>query len=249
MKVFISWSGDYSKRLGAAIHWWLPKVLSVDVYFSDVDIGVGARWYHSIVDNLEQSDAGLIIVTPENITRQWLMFEAGAMARSVTQARVCPILFDITMSEFNLNGGPLAFFQGVEFTEDDFRKLQKTINNGKLGEEDLRERFAAWWSGLNERIKKIDATPQPALKEPDEKELLGEILGHTRAILREFEKQQGRMLGYESAARRLLGLGGVSGLRANTGSVQTSPRRQVLLDVDEPSSDGVLDGTVAKSNK
>ena len=27
MKVFISWSGDRSKQLAEAIHWWLPKVL------------------------------------------------------------------------------------------------------------------------------------------------------------------------------------------------------------------------------
>ena len=44
MKVFISWSGDYSRQIAAAIYWWLPKVLSVeDVYFSDIDIGVGSR--------------------------------------------------------------------------------------------------------------------------------------------------------------------------------------------------------------
>jgi hypothetical protein len=182
MKVFISWSGDHSRQLAAAIHWWLPKVLSVDVYFSDADIGVGSRWYYSIVDNLEKSDAGLVIVTPENITRQWLMFEAGAMAKSVSQARVCPILFGITKTEFNLNGGPLASFQGVEFTEDDFRKLQKTINNSKLGEEDLRERFDAWWSGLKERIGAIKAAPQPALKEPSTNELLQEIFSLTKGL-------------------------------------------------------------------
>src|SRR5215472_8413066 len=56
-----------------------------------------------------------VILTPENITRQWIMFEAGAMARSVTQARVCPILFGITKSEWNLRGGPLSFFQAAEF--------------------------------------------------------------------------------------------------------------------------------------
>ena len=63
MKVFISWSGEYSKQLAAAIHWWLPKVLNpVDPYFSDTDIEIGSRWYHSIVDNLEKSDAGLVIL-------------------------------------------------------------------------------------------------------------------------------------------------------------------------------------------
>jgi len=35
MKVFISWSGEYSKQLGEAIRWWLPKVLNpVEVFFS-----------------------------------------------------------------------------------------------------------------------------------------------------------------------------------------------------------------------
>src|SRR5262249_2203724 len=188
MKVFISWSGDYSKQLAAAIYWWLPKVLNpVDVYFSDTDIEVGSRWYHSIVDNHEKSDAGLLILTPENITRQWIMFEAGAMARSVTQARVCPILFGITKSELNLNGGPLSFFQAAEFTEDDFRKLQKTINSGRLGEADLVEVFDAWWPKLKQRIEAITIAPQPALKEPSEKELLQEILGLTRSLVRELQ--------------------------------------------------------------
>src|SRR5262249_55851708 len=191
MKVFISWSGDYSKQLAAAIYWWLPKVLNpVDVYFSDTDIEVGSRWYNSIVDNLEKSDAGLVIMDPENITRQWIMFEAGAMARSVTEARVCPILFGITKAKWNLRGGPLSFFQAAEFTEDDFRKLQKTINNGRLGEADLREVFDVWWPRLKQKIEAITTAPQPTLKEPSEKELLQEILGLTRSLIREFQWYQ-----------------------------------------------------------
>jgi TIR domain len=64
----------------------------VEVYFSDTDIEVGSRWYNEIVDALEKSDAGLVILTAENISRQWIMFEAGAIARSVERGRVCPIL-------------------------------------------------------------------------------------------------------------------------------------------------------------
>jgi hypothetical protein len=214
MKVFISWSGDYSKQLAEAIHWWLPKVLNpVDAYFSDIDIEAGARWYHSIVDNLERSDAGLVILTPENITRQWIMFEAGALARSVTQARVCPILFDITKSELNLNGGRLSFFQAVEFTEDDFRKLQKTINNGRLGEADLKEVFDVWWPKLKQRIETIAAAPQPALKEPTDKEVLREILGITRSLVGEQQKlilvlSEGGLTDVEAIVRALQRGGG-----------------------------------------
>jgi uncharacterized protein YerC len=35
MKVFISWSGDYSKRLAEAIHWRLPNVLQFARPYSD----------------------------------------------------------------------------------------------------------------------------------------------------------------------------------------------------------------------
>jgi TIR domain-containing protein len=86
MKVFISWSGDYSKQLAAAIDWWLPKVLNqVEVYFSDIDIEVGSRWYHSIVDNLEKSDAGLVILTPEKHYSSVDHVRGRSKARSVTQ--------------------------------------------------------------------------------------------------------------------------------------------------------------------
>jgi len=138
-KVFISWSGDYSRQVAAAIKKWLPRVLqSVEVYFSDTDIEVGSTWYNEIIDALERSDAGLIILTPENITRQWIMFEAGALARGVSKERVCPILFGIKKSAVK---GPLYFRQSVEFKERDFRKLLETINNGRIGETDFNEIF------------------------------------------------------------------------------------------------------------
>jgi hypothetical protein len=180
MKVFISWSGDYSKQLAAAIKSWLPRVLqSVEVFFSDTDIEVGSTWYDDIIDALESSDAGLIILTPENITRQWIMFEAGAIARGVSKDRVCPILFGVKKSALR---GPLQFRQAVEFTEDDFRKLLKTINNGRIGETDLNVIFNTWWPSLKQSIEAITTRPQPVLKEPSEKELLHELLGLTKGL-------------------------------------------------------------------
>lgn len=179
-KVFISWSGDYSRQLAAAIKKWLPMVLqSVEVYFSDTDIEVGSTWYDAIIDALERSDAGLIILTPENITRQWIMFEAGAIARGVSKDRVCPILFGIKKSALK---GPLQFRQSVEFTEGDFRKLLKTINNGRIGETDFNDIFDTWWPKLKQSIEAIRAAPQPVLKEPSEKELLHELLGLTKGL-------------------------------------------------------------------
>jgi hypothetical protein len=184
MKVFISWSGEQSKQLAEAIKEWLPRVLqSVELYFSDTDIQAGARWYSEIIDALEKSDAGLVILTPENITRQWIMFEAGAIARSVEKGRVCPILFGIEKSDLK---GPLAFFQSAEFAEDDFRKLLRTLNGGRLGDADFKDVFDTWWPKLEEKIEVILSSqpPSPAPRRQD-RDLLEEAVSNTRAILRE----------------------------------------------------------------
>jgi hypothetical protein len=185
-KVFISWSGDQSKRLGAAIKQWLPKVLQlVEVYFSDTDIEVGSRWYNEIVDALEKSDAGLVILTPENISRQWIMFEAGAIARSVERGRVCPILFGLKKSDLK---GPLGFFQSVEFVQEDFRKLLRTLNSGRLGEADFNDVFDTWWPKLKEKVEAIlSSQPHTPAPHREEKELLEEVVINTRTILRELQ--------------------------------------------------------------
>src|SRR5262245_42428631 len=150
------------------------------------------------------------------------------MARSVTQARVCPILFGITKSEWNLNGGPLSFFQAAEFTEDDFRKLQKTINNGRLGDADLIERFDMWWPKFKQRIETITIAPQPILKEPDQKELLQEILGLTRSIVRELQEPR-RLLRFATINPEVLA------------TVEALQRRD--SNATSPSHGGILGGT------
>jgi hypothetical protein len=96
-----------------------------------------------------------------------------------------PILFDIKKSNLR---GPLAFFQSVEFSEDDFRKLLKTINSGRLSEANFKDVFDTWWPKLKRSIEAIKPAPQPALKKPSDGELLQEILGVTRNLVIEHQK-------------------------------------------------------------
>src|SRR5437588_334187 len=98
--VFISWSGERSKYIAACIREWLPNVVqSIRPWFSDDDIGRGARWYSEISRQLEQSNCGILCVTPENQHSPWLLFEAGALAKRLDKARVCPFLFDLTPTD------------------------------------------------------------------------------------------------------------------------------------------------------
>lgn len=187
MKVFISWSGPLSKRLGEAIRDWLPGVLQAVVpYFTPSDIEKGARWSTDIAKELEESSVGILCVTQDNLHSDWILFEAGALSKRLQRSHVCPILFGITNTDL---AGPLKQFQTTEFEKNDFSKLIGVIN-GQLGEHKLPQKtlelvFDKWWPDLDLRIKDILKDVQKA-DQPirSDRELLEEILLLNRESIR-----------------------------------------------------------------
>src|ERR1051326_1201012 len=82
MKVFISWSGPLSQKLAAMLRVWLPSVIQVvKPYYSPDDINKGTRWAAEISKELEESQVGLLCITPDNLYSPWIMFEAGALSK------------------------------------------------------------------------------------------------------------------------------------------------------------------------
>jgi hypothetical protein len=91
MKVFISWSGERSRAVAEALWEWLPNVIqTVNPWVSLADIEKGARWSTEIASQLETCCVGLICLTPENLSAPWLLFEAGAISKTLDKAFVCP---------------------------------------------------------------------------------------------------------------------------------------------------------------
>jgi hypothetical protein len=187
MKVFISWSGERSKLLAEAIREWLPNVLQfTKPYFTPADIEKGARWANEISKELEQSSIGVIAMTEENLTSPWIMFEAGALSKVVGEARVCPILFGIRLTDLV---GPLTSFQAITFNRDEVRQLLTTINNAAkeaaLGERSLDAAFDMWWRVLEKKIEDILSAAKPTSRpQRSPTELLEEVVENTRTIIR-----------------------------------------------------------------
>ncbi|MEB0077975.1 TIR domain-containing protein [Pseudomonas sp. CCI3.2] len=188
MKVFISWSGPVSKRLGESIRDWLPGVLQlVTPYFTPSDIEKGGRWASDIAKELSSAELGILCVTRDNIHSDWLLFEAGALSKSLDKSFVCPILFGINNTDL---AGPLKQFQTTEFTRLDFHKLI-TVINSRLGDQKLPTKtldvvFDKWWPDLEEKISEILSSitiidgPVRA-----DREVLDEILLLSRAASRQ----------------------------------------------------------------
>jgi hypothetical protein len=190
MKVFIHWSGDRSKQLAEAIHWWLPNVLQfVKPYFTPADIEKGARWANEISKELEQSQIGIIAMTAENLASPWIMFEAGAISKVVGEARVCPIVFGIRKTDLV---GPLTMFQAIEFNRAEVRQLLTTINKAAkevaLLDRSLDAAFNMWWPELEKKVEAISsAALLPSGPHRQDRELLEEIVENTRNLIRELQ--------------------------------------------------------------
>src|SRR5262249_46316277 len=111
MKVFISWSGERSRAVAEALRDWLPQVIQVvEPWVSVADIEKGSRWGADIAGKLAECRVGLICLTPENLFAPWLLFEAGALAKTLEQTSVCPYLLDLQFADIR---DPLAQFQAT----------------------------------------------------------------------------------------------------------------------------------------
>lgn len=93
MNLFISWSGERSMFVAAALRNWLKLVLqAVDPWMSQADLKAGTRWNPELESELAKAVFGVTCVTPENRDAPWLLFEAGAVATQVKEkAYLCPL--------------------------------------------------------------------------------------------------------------------------------------------------------------
>jgi len=186
MKVFISWSGDLSKSLAEAVREWLPGVLqAVKPYFSPDDVAKGSRWSNEVAKELSECSVGLICITRDNLEAPWVMFEAGALSKSLSASRVCPLLFGVAPSDIK---GPLVQFQAASFNKEEMRKVLRTINDelrdaGLTGDV-FDSVFEMWWPKLEAQIKAAMAAADKASakKVRTERDILEEILALVRGI-------------------------------------------------------------------
>lgn len=183
MKVFIGWSGDSSKALATIFRDWIPLVLSyVDPWMSEKDIDAGARWAEDIAKELESSNFGVIALTRENMLSPWVLFEAGALSKSMQDGRVIPLLLDLELRNIT---GPLEQFQAKKVDQAGLLHAITSINKKapKPDNETLVERrFNALWPQFEQaagKIRKQDTAPKP---QRSHDEILEELVGRVRAL-------------------------------------------------------------------
>lgn len=183
MKVFISWSGKRSKALANALRDWLPMVLQyVEPWISDKDISAGDRWAQAIAGELESSNFGIICITPENLHSEWVLFESGALSKSMLDSKVVPLLYGLELSDLS---GPLSQFQAQKMEESGVMEIVKAINKAsetKTSDQIVDQLVPALWPRLQEALQNIPETESHEKHMRPQHEILEELVTGVRGI-------------------------------------------------------------------
>jgi hypothetical protein len=152
--------------LAEALRDHLPKIVpGLDPFISS-EIGKGTLWFDELAERIENSSAGLICLTPENLGSPWVHYEAGALAKNFSRepGRIFTYLFGLQPSEVT---GPLAAYQSTVASREDTARLIDAMigfmGPGERPDAALQKQFEEWWTRLEGQIDAIRTLPLDAV--------------------------------------------------------------------------------------
>lgn len=169
MNIFISWSKDISGQYATIFRNWIPNVIqNAKPFISKQDISLGNRGIDEIENRLSYN-FGILFVTSENMQEPWLLYEAGALSRKVSdvESRVVPVLIDLERAE--LVNSPLSHFQNAEkLSKETIINICSSINqlcDSPLPEDILNNAVEKNWPDFEMEVSKI-TLPSGERKKP-----------------------------------------------------------------------------------
>ncbi|MBI5521831.1 MAG: TIR domain-containing protein [Desulfarculus sp.] len=162
MKVFISWSGELSRVAAEKFNLWISSAFNTEYaefIISTTALHPGDRWRIFLDRQLSESDVAIIFLTRESRKAPWVLFEAGAVGKSVG-SRIFPILVDISFSEVP---NPFEPFQSIELLNGlkmwelalQIRMMVYKEHGFKVPELELKKSFDQWYEGYRKEIQKV----------------------------------------------------------------------------------------------
>jgi len=167
---------------------------ALEPWLSSADIDAGSRWHQELGSRLSSSSFGIICLTPENQSSNWLLYESGALSKSVENARVVPYLIGLRKADVD---GPLSHFQAAESDHEGTLELLRSLNvalaaSGEraLSEIGLERAYEVWWPELETHLQKareFSSDVEQKTKRRDPEEMVLEVVENTRSLSRRFE--------------------------------------------------------------
>ncbi len=107
--LFISWSGDDSKKFALFLNDWIQSIIGTSAPFYSPHIDKGNKWALDINGALEHCHFGIFCLTSDNMESPWILFEAGAISK-LEGGRVATLLLSPSIKPTDVTG-PLSQFQ------------------------------------------------------------------------------------------------------------------------------------------
>lgn len=188
-EIFISWSGERSRRIAEHLQIWLKRTIqTLKPFISTKDVEKGTFWFTEIKDKLSETNLGIICLTAENKDKPWVLFEAGALSKGLSISRVCTLLIDVEPKDIV---DPLARFNHTTLEKDSFLLLLTTINNSlgddKIDDEVLVDVYNDSWERFYNKCHEIIDNTESINTEP--KRTNDDIISDILNISREVDKK------------------------------------------------------------
>lgn len=207
MRIFASWSGKPSREIAIILKDWIPNVLQdVEVYVSSQDISKGERWLNNVNTNLQEHNFGISIVTAENYLAPWILFEAGALAKTLN-GRLIPLLCGI--DTISMPNHPLTQFQYVVAPgHDELLRFMQDINaacDRPLPDERIKATFEKWYPDFVEAYGSIEFVRPPKESKKADPHLVEEAINEMLREMRDIRASLNRTPGVQpSSARQIV---------------------------------------------
>jgi hypothetical protein len=141
MKLFICWSGVRGQALAGVMAKRLPEIIEGVQPFVSTGIAKGRLWFLEVGEHLRSASAGLICLTRESLGSSWIHYEAGVLARAVSEreeaqaapGRIFTYLLDVDPTEVV---GPLSAYQSSVATREDMltnSAIKKSSTHTEVG--------------------------------------------------------------------------------------------------------------------
>jgi hypothetical protein len=186
VKVFLSWSGAAEREFALFLREWLPSVVqAVKPWMSEKDIAKGSLSMAELGRALEGTSFGIVVLSAANQHSPWINFEAGAISKSVGQAKVVPLLLDLAKTDVV---GPISQFQAVDAGEKpEVLALLDAVNAelpDPLSPQHLAKFLDHVWDDFAGALAGFRATAPDHGPIRSDRDVLNEILQLTRELTR-----------------------------------------------------------------
>jgi hypothetical protein len=125
--IFLSWSGKVSNAIALSFNTYLPYIIQAsNPFFSPEGISKDESWFKKINSELISSKTGIVFLTKENLSKDWIFFESGGI---FSKGSLCVLLCDCEIAHLKEKKSIFQHLNVTSITDrKDLLRLFHTIN-------------------------------------------------------------------------------------------------------------------------